>query len=81
MKKYKGIKKVASETKRIDEGWNRVQVFYDTETDEIWCEYFPDTTTFTQYHDDSVISFFATTEMKMSEIKDEIEKILSGFYD
>lgn len=77
-RKFTGVKKVAGETKRLN-GWNGyVQAFYDTETDEMWCEYFTDKNWYTTYHSTAVISNDYTHPATMAKIKKDFAAILNG---
>lgn len=73
MKKYRGIKKAAGETKHLT-GWNgHTQIDYELETDTVYSEYFPDGNGWRIYHDPDIVSFFTKTPMTMEEIKSQIE--------
>lgn len=73
--KYKGIKSVYEEIQRLSscELYDRVQVFIDLNTKEVWAEYFPDQTSWTEYHDNHIISFFVYVPITLKELKENIE--------
>lgn len=68
-RQFKGIEEAAKETRRISVGWDRVQIAYDLEFDEVYCHFFPNTTDWVEYHDPVVISYFAGSRHSVSELK------------
>lgn len=72
MKKYRGVKKAAGETKGLN-GWNgHTQIAYDPETDTVYSEYIPNVNEWNEYHDENIISFTTEEPMTMDEIKSQI---------
>lgn len=72
MRKYKGIKRAAGETKGLNGLNGHTQIAYDTEADEVYSEYFHDVNSWNEYHDPGVVSFTTTAPMTMGEIKSQI---------
>ena len=69
---FKGIKKAAGDTKRLD-GWNgHVQVNYDPNDDTVWTQYESDDSWTTRYHDEDIVSIFFRKPATMEEIKKKI---------
>lgn len=77
MKKYRGIKKAAGDTKGLT-GWNgHAQIAYDTATDTVYSEYIPNVNEWNEYHDPGIISFTTTDPMTMKEIKSRLNTEIS----
>ena len=73
MKKYRGIKKAAGDTKGLN-GYNgHTQIAYDTATDTVYSEYIPNVNEWNEYHDENIISFTTEEPMTMEEIKSQIK--------
>lgn len=73
MRKYRGIKKAAGETKGLN-GWNgHTQIAYDTATDTVYSEYIPNVNEWNEYHDSDIVSFTTEEPMTMEEIKSQIK--------